>query len=74
MNVKWRGRAAAGQDRDVRGLGFSGTQPCHCTDIGSWEQRLVFGKVSWGFLFYLARHPQENMLGLIGVGVVSGSL
>lgn len=21
-----------------------GTQPCHCTDIGSWEQMLVFGK------------------------------
>lgn len=50
MNVKWRGRAAAGQNGGIQGLGFSVTH--RCTDIGSWERMLFFGKsVSLGFLF-----------------------
>lgn len=61
--------------RGVRGLRFSATQPRRCTDIGSWKQRLFFGKsVSLGFLFCFARHPQQNTLGLVGSGAVSGSL
>lgn len=64
----WRGREAAGQDEGARGLSGCETPLCHCTDIGSWKQ-MFFGKsVSLGFLFCLARRPQ-NILGLMGVGV-----
>lgn len=45
--MKWRGGAAAGQDGGIRGLRFSGTQPCCRTDIGSWKQMLFF----WEFCF-----------------------
>ena len=74
VNVKWRGRAAAGQDGDIRGLGFSGTQPCHCTDIGSWEQMLVLGKSFIGVFVSLSQAPSAEHVRPIGVGVVSGSL
>lgn len=74
MNVKWRGRAAAGQDGDIRGLGFSGNQPCHCTDIGSWEQMLVLGESFIGVFVSLSQAPSAEHVRPIGVGVVSGSL
>lgn len=66
----WRGREAACQDGGARSLSFSETPLCRCTNIGSWKQMLFSGKpVSLGFLFCLARHPQQNVLGLMGVGV-----
>lgn len=64
----WRGRAAAGRDGGTRVLMFSETQLCRCTDIGSWKP-MFFWKVSFiGVFICLARHPQQNTLGLMGVG------
>lgn len=70
VNVKWRERPSSSWPGwGMRGLRFSGTQPCRCTDIGSWKQMLIFGKnISLGFLFCLASFSQQDTLGLVSVG------